>query len=78
LAQYVNEGLASKVALRNRGAQLGNYLVLRENYQNAILIELGYLSNPTEERIITTDFYREQATLGIYNGILNYFDAQIE
>ncbi|CAM5221872.1 N-acetylmuramoyl-L-alanine amidase OS=Ureibacillus acetophenoni OX=614649 GN=SAMN05877842_102315 PE=4 SV=1 [Ureibacillus acetophenoni] len=78
LAQYVNDGLAKKVTLRDRGAQEGNYLVLRENYQNGILIELGYLSNPTEERVITTEFYREQATLGIYEGIIDYFDAKLE
>lgn len=78
LAQFVNDSLAKKVTLRDRGAQIGDYLVLRENYQNAILIELGYLSNPTEERVITTDFYREQATLGIYEGIINYFDAQLQ
>lgn len=74
LAQAVHNGLASKVTLRDRGAQPGNYLVLRENRQAAILLELGYLSNSSEERAITTDFYREQATLGIYNGLLNYFD----
>ncbi|MFY3790870.1 SH3 domain-containing protein [Ureibacillus sp. MALMAid1270] len=78
LAQYVNDGLAKKVTLRDRGSQEGNYLVLRENYQNGILIELGYLSNPTEERVITTEFYREQATLGIYEGIIDYFDAKLE
>ncbi|MEO4052155.1 SH3 domain-containing protein [Solibacillus sp. CAU 1738] len=78
LAAAVNAGLASKVDLRDRGAQEGNYLVLRENRQQAVLIELGYLSNPTEERTVTTDFYREQATLGIYEGILNYFDAQLQ
>jgi len=78
LAQYVNEGIADKVSIRDRGSQIGDYLVIRENYQNGILIELGYLSNPTEERVITTDFYREQATLGIYEGIIDYFDAQLE
>ena len=78
LAQFVHEGLAEKVNLRDRGVQPGNYLVLRENKQNAILIELGYLSNPNEERIVTTDMYREQATLGIYQGILNYFDSLLE
>ncbi|KGR74979.1 N-acetylmuramoyl-L-alanine amidase [Ureibacillus manganicus] len=78
LAQSVNNGIANKVPLRDRGAQNGDYLVLRENYQNAILIELGYLSNPAEERVITTDYYREQATLGIYEGIINYFDAKLQ
>lgn len=78
LAEYVHDGLAEKVTIRDRGARAGNYLVLRENRQPAILLELGYLSNAGEERAVTTDHYREQATLGIYQGILNYFDAQLE
>ncbi|MFC7684563.1 SH3 domain-containing protein [Ureibacillus sp. GCM10028918] len=78
LAEYVHAGLSEKVTIRDRGVQPGNYLVTRENKQAAILIELGYLSNPGEESVVTTDFYREQATLGIYQGILNYFDGQLE
>ncbi|WP_342505279.1 N-acetylmuramoyl-L-alanine amidase [Sporosarcina sp. FSL K6-2383] len=78
LASSVNNGLASSVSLRNRGAQPGDFLVLRENRQNAILIELGFLSNATEERKMTTDMFREQATHGIYKGLLNYFDTTIE
>ncbi len=77
LAEYVHAKLAKKVSLRDRGVQPGNYLVLRENRQKAILIELGFLSNPSEERAITTDYYREQATLGIYEGLLSYFDSQL-
>ncbi|MGM9950994.1 MAG: SH3 domain-containing protein [Lysinibacillus sp.] len=77
LAKYVHAGLADKVSLRDRGVQPGNYLVLRENRQKAILIELGFLSNPSEERAITTDYYREQATRGIYEGIVDFFDAQL-
>lgn len=78
LAQYVQKGIMRKVNLRDRGAQPGNYYVLRENEHNSILIELGFLSNPSEERKVTTDYYREQATLGIYQGIVNYFNAQLE
>lgn len=78
LAQYVHEGLAEQLSLRDRGVQHGNYLVLRENKQKAALIELGYLSNPSEEKMIDTDLFREQATMGIYEGLLNYFDAQLE
>lgn len=77
LAQYVHEGLSKKIKLRDRGAQQGNYLVLRENRQPSILIELGFLSNPGEERAVLKSQFREQATLGIYKGILNYFDELI-
>ncbi len=76
LAEAVNDGLASSVNLRDRGAQPGDFLVLRENRQNAILIELGFLSNAVEERAVTTDMFREQASHGIYQGLLNYFNEE--
>lgn len=78
LAEAINSGLASKIELRNRGVQAGNYLVLRENKQPAVLIELGYLSNFNDERIVTATKFQEQAALGLYTGIVNYFDAQLE
>ena len=78
LATYVHNGLGNMISLRDRGTQPGDYLVLRENKQKAILIELGYLSNASEERNVTTQNYREQATHGIYNGIINYFDTQLD
>lgn len=74
LANSIHAGLASKLNLRDRGTQEGNFLVLRENRQKAVLIELGFLSNAGEERVITTAKFREQATLGIYQGILDYFN----
>ncbi|REB07206.1 N-acetylmuramoyl-L-alanine amidase [Sporosarcina sp. BI001-red] len=75
-AQAVNEGLSSSIDLPNRGTQHANYLVLRENGLPAVLIELGFLSNSSEERILTSAYFREQASQGIYKGLLHYFDAQ--
>ncbi|HSP21764.1 MAG TPA: SH3 domain-containing protein [Planococcus sp. (in: firmicutes)] len=77
LAESINDGLSSKIDLRNRGARHGNYLVLRENKQAAVLIELGYLSNYNDERIVTSSKFQEQAALGLYSGIVNYFDAKL-
>ncbi|MBZ5201247.1 SH3 domain-containing protein [Planomicrobium chinense] len=78
LAAAINSGLAGKIELRNRGVQAGNYLVLRENKQAAVLVELGYLSNFNDERTVTASKFQEQAALGLYTGIVNYFDAQLE
>ena len=78
LAQAIHKGLSAKLTLRDRGVQPGSYLVLRENSKPAVLLELGYLSNRDEERTVTTDYFREQATQGIYNGIITYFDAQLK
>jgi N-acetylmuramoyl-L-alanine amidase len=78
LAVAVNNGLASTITLRNRGAQPANYLVLRENRQNAILLELGFLSNALEESNVNTERFRERATQGIYQGLLTFFDNQLK
>ncbi|KZE40038.1 hypothetical protein AV656_01805 [Bhargavaea cecembensis] len=77
LAESVNKSLGKSVNLKDRGVQKGNYLVLRENMQPAILIELGFLSNLSEERRVNNPEYREQATDGIYKGIIKYFDSQL-
>ena len=77
LASAINNGLGATLPLRNRGAQPGDYFVLRENRQNAVLVELGFLSNPSEEYAVNSDNFREQATHGIYNGLLNYFNTTI-
>ncbi|WP_172369068.1 SH3 domain-containing protein [Sporosarcina jiandibaonis] len=78
LAVAVNNGLASAIPLRNRGAQPANYLVLRENRQNAILLELGFLSNAIEESSVNSESFREQATQGIYQGLITFFDNQLK
>lgn len=75
-AQSINDGLAGSVDLYNRGTQPANYLVLRENQLPAVLIELGFLSNSSEERVLTSSYFREQASQGIYKGLLQYFDTQ--
>lgn len=77
LGEYINAGLEGKLPLDGRGVRNGNYLVLRENQQPAVLVELGYLSNFNEERIVTTSQFRDQAALGLYAGIVNYFDSQL-
>ncbi len=75
-ASALNDGLAGTLDLNNRGTQSANYLVLRENRLPAVLIELGFLSNSSEERVLTSPYFREQAAQGIYKGLLQYFDGK--
>lgn len=73
LASSVHKGTNAATRLKDRGVRQGNYHVIRENKQNAILLELGYISNPTEELLINTNQYQEQVANGIVQGIANYF-----
>ncbi|OQP03437.1 N-acetylmuramoyl-L-alanine amidase [Geobacillus sp. 44B] len=56
-----------------RGVSFGDYHVIRENKLPSVLVELGYLSNPTEADIIATDRYQQEVTNAIANGLRNYF-----
>jgi N-acetylmuramoyl-L-alanine amidase len=73
LANSINNGLANSMSSKNRGIRNGDYFILRENNQPAILLELGYLTNSYEESSIVRESYQQLATNGIYNGLLSYF-----
>ncbi|WP_040207840.1 SH3 domain-containing protein [Neobacillus jeddahensis] len=74
-----NSVLASTVAqtkLKDRGVRIGDFHVIRENSQNATLIELGYLSNPEEEITLKSSSFQENAASGLFNGLARYFKAE--
>ncbi|WP_419881765.1 SH3 domain-containing protein [Peribacillus sp. B-H-3] len=73
LAMSLNSALQSSLQVKNRGWRVGDYHVIRENKRAAALIELGYLSNPAEEVMITSDSYQETLAQSIYTGLARYF-----
>nr|WP_243449921.1 N-acetylmuramoyl-L-alanine amidase [Neobacillus terrae] len=74
LATSLQKGIRSKTtALPDKGVKFGDYHVLRENKRPAALIELGFLSNPTEEKVISSSTFQTNAVNGIYTGLFNYF-----
>ena len=51
LAELMMEHLA-KLGLTNRGAKAGYYAVLRETTMPAVMVEVGFLSNPGDEKFL--------------------------
>lgn len=74
LASTVHQSIINQTGMNDRGFRFGDYHVIRENRQKAILLELGYLSNPTEELLLNTSQYQEQVTNGILKGLSDYFN----
>lgn len=73
LAANIQEALSQDIQAKNRGSRFGDYYVLRENRRMAALLELGYMSNPTEERTINNNHYQETIANAIYTGLAKYF-----
>jgi N-acetylmuramoyl-L-alanine amidase len=59
--------------MNNRGIRFGDFHVLRENSRPSVLLELGYLSNPKEEKLISSSLYQEQVTDAILDSLNEYF-----
>lgn len=75
LAETINKQLQINNPLPNNGTRVGDYYVLRENTQPAILLELGYLNNTVDQATIYTDSYRAFAVESIYQALNNYFSS---
>lgn len=73
MAETVHSTLIASTKLKNRETRYGDYYVLRENLKQATLLELGYLSNPSEEAFVSTSQYQEAVAHGIYEGLARYF-----
>lgn len=61
------------VNLPDRGIQQADYKVLRENRDLAVLIELGFITNPDDFSEIHSPEYKNQVGEAIANGLINYF-----
>lgn len=62
-------------SIYDRGIKRARFSVLTKIKHPAILIEGGFMSNPTEAKILDTTRYQQQIATGIYKGILRYQNA---
>ncbi|MEG0856257.1 MAG: N-acetylmuramoyl-L-alanine amidase [Terrisporobacter sp.] len=76
LATLVQKSIVSYVDLKDRGPKPFTFDVLKDNAMPAILIECGFLSNPTEEKKLTNPDFQKDLAEGISQGILSFLDVQ--
>lgn len=74
LATEVQKNLALYTGRPDNGIKLKNFFVIKNTDMPSILVEVGFLSNPVEEKLLQTSSFRSLAAEGIVNGILTYFE----
>ncbi len=72
LATAMHSALVKRSRLPDRGIKRARFVVIRETTIPGVLLELGFLSNPREARIIASPAYRQQLAVAIARGVLNY------
>ena len=65
--------IQKKALLTNKGARQENFQVLRQTNVPAVLLELGYISNPTDENMITNQLHRHIVEQAVVDGLRAYF-----
>ena len=79
LANLVNTELAkiqlNNQAVGNNGVHFGNYYVLRENHQPSLLLELGYMSNKDDLKLIQNSGYYDAVAEAIVKGLEQYLES---
>lgn len=74
LAQKIQSQIANTPGFNgDRGIQEGNLYVLRHSNMPAVLVELGFISNPREESALKNPQTEQDFANRIANGIVNYF-----
>lgn len=72
LAQAICKSADHDLDTRIIGVKNANFQVLRNTRMPAVLIEVGFLSNAKEERLLKNNYYRQKIAENITEGILNY------
>ena len=71
-ATVVNNALVAQIGLPDLGTASANFAVLRLTRMPAILVEMAFISNPTEAALLATPSFRENCAIGIANGIAEF------
>ncbi|QOR66270.1 N-acetylmuramoyl-L-alanine amidase [Cytobacillus suaedae] len=73
LGKTVQRHLISQLGTHDRGVKNQEFFVNKRNELPSILIELAFISNPTEEALLQTTEFRLKAAVAIKNGLEEYF-----
>jgi N-acetylmuramoyl-L-alanine amidase len=72
LTASIHAMVLSRLAAFDRGVKHARFHVLRDVKIPAVLVEGGFISNPSEGQRIATSYYRQRLGTAIAQGVQNY------
>ena len=75
LAIAIQTELVKRLGPNRRQANAGDYRVLKDTRMPAVMVEVGFLSNPKEAKLLVDPTYQERVANSIYHGILRYYQS---
>lgn len=78
LSKLVQNEMVKRTGLYNRGSKTAKFTVLTKTYMTAILVETGFISNPSEEKLLSTKEFKNKIAKSIVKGICEYLDLPFQ
>jgi len=75
LAEIVQRNLLRYTGANNRGVKTNSFFVLRYSDIPAVLVEVGFISNADEVRLLRSDAYRNQLAEALHTSIQEAFQV---
>jgi N-acetylmuramoyl-L-alanine amidase len=72
LAETVLDSMSQALRIPNRGVKQAGFYVLGGAAMPAILVEIGFVTNPKEERRLKDSKYRDEIARAIFSGLGDY------
>lgn len=75
LANTIHNNLINYTGAYDRGVRRDTFAVLRETALPAVLLEFGFMSNPSELNKLKTEGYQNTLSRAVTNGVKGYFET---
>ncbi len=76
LATLLDEELVAAGGLTDRGVKAANFYVMRHSAIPSSLVELAFITNYEEERLLADEDFQDDMAMAIARGIARYFGAE--
>lgn len=73
LASLIEKQIVRKAGTKDRGIRPEEFIVLQEVKAPSVLVELGYISNKSEEELLKDSMYQQKFAEAIAEAVLLYF-----
>ena len=74
LATGIKDMLAANFDNARKLVLGGDFYILNNSSMPGVIVECGFLSNPTEEKLLQQEDYQNKMCYSIYSGIINYLE----
>ncbi|MDE6667253.1 MAG: N-acetylmuramoyl-L-alanine amidase [Clostridia bacterium] len=74
LANLIQSSLnGMEECVKKSSALAGDYYMLKCTKNPSVIVECGFMTNPEDDKLLSTDVYRDKLAYAIFKGAVNYF-----